>query len=98
MAKGYWITFYRAVNDPEALAAYAALAGPAILAGGGKFLVRGTPVKAAENGVLQRTVISEFPSVEAAVKTYEGEAYQAALAQLTLGAVDRDIRIIEGSD
>jgi hypothetical protein len=38
MAKGYWITFYRSVSDPAALAAYAKLAGPAVIANGGRFL------------------------------------------------------------
>jgi uncharacterized protein (DUF1330 family) len=41
MAEGYWITFYRSVSDPAALAAYAKLAGPAIVANGGRFLARG---------------------------------------------------------
>jgi uncharacterized protein (DUF1330 family) len=35
MAKGYWIAFYRSVSNPEALAEYSRLAGPAIQAGGG---------------------------------------------------------------
>ena len=41
MAKGYWITFYRSVSNPAALAEYAKLAGPAIQAGGGRMLSRG---------------------------------------------------------
>ena len=32
MAKAYWITCYRSISDPEALSAYAKLAGPAIQA------------------------------------------------------------------
>lgn len=32
MAKGYWITFYRSISDPDALAAHAKLAGPATVA------------------------------------------------------------------
>ena len=98
MPKAYWVSIYRAVNDPDALAAYAKLAGPAIEAGGGRFLARGMPTKVIENGLSQRTVITEFPSIEAAVKTYEGAAYQAALKHLTPGAVDRDIRLVEGAD
>jgi len=43
MPKGYWITTYRSIKNPEALAAYAKLAGPAMAAAGGKFLVRGMP-------------------------------------------------------
>ena len=43
MAKAYWITTYRSISNPEALAAYAKLAGPAIQAAGGRFLARGMP-------------------------------------------------------
>ena len=32
MAKAYWISSYRSVSNPEALAAYAKLAGPALTA------------------------------------------------------------------
>jgi uncharacterized protein (DUF1330 family) len=53
MAKVYWVAPYRAVNSPEKLAAYAELAGPAIIAGGGKIIVRGTPVKTYEAGLIQ---------------------------------------------
>ena len=45
MAKAYWISCYRSVSDPDKLAAYAKLAGPAIAAGGGRFMVRGMPAK-----------------------------------------------------
>ena len=51
MAKAYWIAFYRSVKKPEQLAAYAKLAGPAIQAAGGKFLVRGNPAKVYEAGL-----------------------------------------------
>jgi uncharacterized protein (DUF1330 family) len=95
MAKGYWITFYRSVSNPAALAEYAKLAGPAIQAGGGRFLARGTAVKSYEGGLNQRAVVIEFESVEKAIATHEGPAYRAA-AKLLEGAVDRDIRIVEG--
>ena len=98
MAKGYWIAFYRAVNDAEKLAAYAKLAGPAIQAAGGKFLARGTAAHAYENGVAQRTVLVEFPSVAAAVACHDGAAYQEALRALGKGSIDRDLRIVEGAE
>ena len=41
MAKAYWIATYFSVSNPDALAEYAKLAGPAITAGGGRFLARG---------------------------------------------------------
>jgi uncharacterized protein (DUF1330 family) len=98
MAKGYWIAFYRAVHDQEKLAAYAKLAGPAIQAGGGRFLARGTAAHAYEGGVAHRTVLVEFPSVAAAVACHDGAAYQAALDALGEGSVERDLRIVEGAE
>lgn len=95
MAKGYWIAFYRSISDPNALAEYAKLAGPAIQAGGGKFIARGGTAKTFENGIDQRVVMIEFDSVEKAAATYQSAAYQAAL-KLLKGTADRDIRIVEG--
>ena len=64
MPKAYWVATYRSVKDPDKLAAYAKLAGPAIQAAGGKFLARGNAAKAYEAGLTQRVVIIEFDSVE----------------------------------
>lgn len=94
MAKAYWITFYREVRKPDALAAYAELAGPAIAAAGGRMLARGMPADAREAGLVQRTVLIEFDSLEKARAAYESPAYRAALALLG-DAVDRDIRFVE---
>jgi uncharacterized protein (DUF1330 family) len=41
MQKGYWVSCYREIYDADKLAAYAALAKPAIESQGGQFLVRG---------------------------------------------------------
>ena len=96
MAKAYWVATYRAVHDPDKLAAYAKLAGPAIQAAGGKILARGNPAKTYESGLAQRCVVIEFDSVAAAQAAYESPAYKAAHDQLGNGA-DRDIRIMEGA-
>lgn len=96
MAKAYWVGCYRSISNPDALAEYAKLAGPAILAGGGKFLVRGVPAKTYEAGLAQRTVVIEFESVAAAVAAHDSPGYQAALKALGNGA-ERDIRILEGA-
>jgi uncharacterized protein (DUF1330 family) len=95
MAKAYWVTTYRAINDQNKMQAYAALAGPAIQAGGGRFIARGTAAKAFENGIEQRVVLIEFDSVDQAVATHDSPGYQEALRALAGGA-DRDIRIVEG--
>ena len=95
MAKAYWIAAYHSVTDTDKLAAYAKLAGPAIEAGGGRFLARGQAAKAYEAGLLQRTVLIEFDSVAAAEKTHDSPGYKAALASLDGGCI-RDMRIVEG--
>ena len=82
MPKAYWIVAYRSVSDPAALASYAKTSLPAITAGGGKILVRGTPAKTFENGLNERTVVVEFDSLNAAIATYESDAYKAALKVL----------------
>jgi uncharacterized protein (DUF1330 family) len=83
------------VKDPDKLAAYAKLAGPALTASGGRFLARGEPAQVYELGLKQRTVLLEFESVDQAVAAYDSPAYQAALAALGDGA-EREVRIIEG--
>lgn len=97
MPKGYWITFYREVKDPEKLAAYAKLASPATAPFGAKYLARGPAAAAYESGVMQRVVITEFDSVEKAKAAHDSPAYQAAVKVLGDGAV-RDVRIVEGME
>jgi len=96
MAKAYWIAFYRSIKNPEALAAYAKLAGPAIQAAGGRFLARGGVAKTYEAGLNQRVVVIEFDSVAQAIAAHDSPAYQAALKALGTDAAERDMRIVEG--
>lgn len=96
MAKAYWVATYRSISNPEALADYARLSGPAILAAGGRILVRGLPAHTYEAGLMERTVVIEFDSVEHAMAAHDSEAYQAALDALAGGAV-RDIRIVDAT-
>jgi uncharacterized protein (DUF1330 family) len=96
MAKAYWICFYRSISNPDAIAEYSKLAGPAILSGGGRFLGRGMPAKTYEAGKNMRTVVIEFDSLQQAMSTVESEAYQSACRTMH-GAAERDIRIIEGA-
>jgi uncharacterized protein (DUF1330 family) len=95
MAKAYWVATYRSISNPDALAGYAKLAGPAIQAAGGRFLARGTAAKAYEAGLLQRVVIIEFDSIAQATAAHDSAGYQGALKVLGNGA-DRDLRIVEG--
>ncbi|MGI5341389.1 DUF1330 domain-containing protein [Streptomyces sp. CA-181903] len=97
MPKGYWVSVYRSVSDPERLAAYDRLAGPAVRAGGGRLLARDGRVAAYDAGIAGRTILIEFDSFEQAVAARESAAYQEALAALADG-VERDFRIVEGID
>ncbi len=91
----YWISTYLEVTDEARVRAYADLATPAITSAGGTFLARSTATEAYESGRLERTVVIEFPSVDAARACHDSAAYQEALAALDGGAV-RDLRIVPG--
>ncbi|WP_405886832.1 DUF1330 domain-containing protein [Streptomyces longwoodensis] len=97
MAKGYWVSVYRTITDPERVAAYDELARPAVRAAGGRLLSRGSRVVAHDSGIAERTVLIEFDSFEQAVAARASAAYQEALAVLGDG-VERDFRIVEGLD
>ena len=89
----YWIATYDEVTDTDKVAAYAALAGPALIASGGRFLARGNPEQVYELGQETRTVLIEFPSVDVARAAHDHPDYAAALEALGDGA-RRDIRIV----
>ncbi|HYU69936.1 MAG TPA: DUF1330 domain-containing protein [Burkholderiales bacterium] len=95
MAKAYWIVCYHSIKNPDALAAYAKIAAPALQAAGGRYLVRGNPAKVYEAGINQRTVVIEFDSVQKAIAAHDGAGYQESLKVLG-DAVKRDMRIVEG--
>ncbi|WP_405065525.1 DUF1330 domain-containing protein [Kribbella sp. NBC_01510] len=97
MPKGYWVSVYRTISDPDKLAAYNKLAAPAVKAGGGRTFVRGGRVVAHDAGIAERTVLIEFDSFERAVAAHDSAAYQDALVALSDG-VERDFRIVEGID
>jgi uncharacterized protein (DUF1330 family) len=93
MARAYWISFYREIKDEKKLMAYAKAAGPAIEAGGGRFLARGLPAHTYEAGLRERVTLIVFETLEAALATHESEAYRTALKLLGDGVV-RDLRIV----
>ena len=94
-AKGYWMVAYRVIRDPQKLADYVRLAGPALEAAGGRSLSRDGTIEVHEAGIPARTVLIEFSSFDQARAAYRSPPYQAALAALGDGA-QRDVRIVEG--
>ncbi len=95
MPKAYWITNYYSISNVDKVNAYAKLAGPAVEACGGQYLARGVAQAVYEAGLAERTVLSVFPSLEAAIKAHDSPGYGKALEALGDGAI-REIRIIEG--
>ena len=85
MPKGYWVSVYPTITDPEGLDVYNGLAGVAVKAAGGRVLASiGSRVVAHEAGIAERVVLIEFDSFEQAVAAYESAAYQEALKKLTV--------------
>ena len=64
MPKAYWIVTYRSVKNTEAWGAYVKLAGPALTAAGGRYLVRNKPAKTYEAGINERVILIVFDSLE----------------------------------
>ena len=73
------VVTYRSISDPEKLAAYAKLAGPAVASFGARFLARGNAAVAREQGVKERTVVVEYPSLEKATAAYDSRRIRGSL-------------------
>ncbi len=96
MAKGYFIA-HVTVRDPEAYKEYVEKDTPILLALGGKFIVRGGQAEVPEGETLDRHVIIEFPSYEAAVAAYNDPEYQK-VADIRRRTADSVIVLVEGVD
>lgn len=95
MPKAYWIARVN-ITDPEAYADYMALGPAALIGGGGTLLSRGGRSVALEGPEpFERTVVIEFPSMEAALACHASPAYTAAREQRA-GAAEVEIVIVEG--
>ena len=98
MPKGYWIA-HGIVTDAAAYDAYRAANGPIFAAFGARFLVRGGAQDVVEGVAKPRTVVLEFPTIEAARACYASAEYQAAKALRADPAISvSDLVIVEGYD
>jgi uncharacterized protein (DUF1330 family) len=87
MRKAYAVVTYRSVSDLQKLAAYAELALPAVMPFGARILARANAAVTRAHGLKERTVVTEFPSLEKATAAYDSAAYAEALKALGDGAV-----------
>ena len=86
------------INDPERYEQYKAASPAAIMAGGGRFLVRGGEMLVLEGDWQpSRLVLLEFADLAAAKRWYESEAYQEA-KKLRQGAARLRMVAVQGVD
>lgn len=95
MPKGY-IIGHITVNDPEAYQEYIIRDTPILERLGGKFVVRGGQSQVMEGEVLNRHVVLEFPSYEAALAAYNDPEYQE-VADIRRRTADSVILVVEGA-
>ena len=95
--KAYWVSAYRSIKNPDAVAAYAKMAGPALKARGAKYLAVVVANEAYEAGLKQRMVIIEWPSLQAGIDAHDSPEYKAALKVFNKAA-ERDFRILEAME
>lgn len=96
MAKGYWVAHVD-VTDPVAYEDYKAANAAPFAKYGARFLVRGAAQTQVEGHCRARTVVIEFPSLQAAQDCYNSPEYQAAKA-LRDPVSTGDCLIVEGYD
>lgn len=94
MTKAYWIG-HVTVDDPAAYEAYRQANAEAFAKYGGRFLVRGGVQEVVEGQLRPRSVVIEFPSLQAAQDCYYSKEYQRAKALRDPVSI-ADIAITEG--
>ena len=94
--KGYWIA-HVSVDDAQAYEAYRQANAAAFAKYGARFLVRGGPQDVVEGAARPRSVVLEFPSIEAARACYHSPEYRGAKA-LRDPVSQVDLVIVEGWD
>jgi uncharacterized protein (DUF1330 family) len=94
MPKGFWIAHVD-VDDPQVYDRYRAANAAPFARHGARFLVRGGAQEQVEGQGRRRTVVIEFPTIEAARACYDDPEYLAAKA--IRDPVSRaDLVIVEG--
>ena len=94
--KGYWIA-HVSVDDAQAYEAYRQANAAAFAKYGARFLVRGGPQDVVEGAARPRSVVLEFPSIEAARACYHSPEYRRA-KELRDPVSQVDLVIVEGWD
>ncbi len=96
MPKGYWIVHIKVI-DPDAYRGYADVAPAIVSKLRGKYTVDAGRAETAEGDAsLDRHVVVEFPSFEAAVSAFRSDEYQS-IVQLRQASAECLFTLAEGS-
>ncbi len=93
--KGYVVTVYEEINDPEVLKKYAEKASIALKKYSGKIIIRGGKSECKEGKSSPRTVVIEFLSMDHAKIFYQSSEYQEA-KKILGNSAKRNYQIVEG--
>jgi uncharacterized protein (DUF1330 family) len=92
-----YVVYQGEVLDQERYDEYKAKAAESIVAAGGKYLVRGGRTEVLEGDTpVGRTVILEFPTMQAALDWYRGDEY-TAIRRIREGAARARMYVVEGT-
>ena len=94
MPKAYWVAHVD-VRDPDAYARYRDANAEAFARYGARFIVRGGAQTQMEGETRARTVVIEFPDLQAATDCFHSPEYQAAKA-IRDPVSTADLIIVEG--
>ena len=93
-----YVIYQGDVTDPEQYERYKAKVAPSILNAGGRYVVRGGDVEVLEGPApAGRTVVLEFPTMQAALDWYHGDEY-AEVRKLREGAATARMYVVAGVD
>lgn len=91
-----YVIYQGEVLDPERYDEYKVKAAASIHAAGGRYLVRGGDVEVLEGDPpAGRTVVLEFPSMQAASDWYHGDEY-SAIRRIREGAARARMYVVDG--
>jgi len=91
-----YVIYQGVVTDPQRYEEYKTRAAASIIAAGGRYLVRGGVVAVLEGEApAERTVLLEFPSMQAAVEWYRSADY-TEIRKIREGAAEARLYVVEG--
>jgi len=93
-----YVIYQGEVSDPERYEQYKTRAAASIVAAGGRYVVRGGAMEVLEGDApAGRTVVLEFPSMQAAVDWYRSDDY-TEIRKMRAGAAVARMYVVEGVD